>query len=138
MFAFALFTTVALAATGGSIAIDNVVSGGIANPSDFTVQLKRSVNGSTVVIQGNGDHITFSSLQPGTYTVSTIAGPANYTDSFGGSCSPTGTITVINGVSLTCTVNHIYGAPRGGGGSGGGTTDPRGGRTRPDRPARTR
>ena len=108
---FSFVAGTAHAAAGfGTVQVDEVVSGGTANPSDFTVQLTRSVGGSSVTLSGQGNTITFNGLTPGVYQISETGGPSGYSTSFSGACDAQGNITVASSATLTCTITHVFGS----------------------------
>ena len=100
----------ALAAAGSSAVVLNAsVSGGTAVASDFTVQIKNSVN-NIGTLTGAGNTITFSSLQPGTYTLSEVSGPSGYVPVWGGDCNAQGTVTIAANATARCTVTYTFGS----------------------------
>lgn len=107
----------------GSVKITVVVSGGTARGSDFkqAISKKGSRSGN---VTGSGDLVTFN-VSPGTYVISQKA-PSKYYATWSGDCNAKGEVVIAEGVQSNCTVTNSYGSkPPTGGGSTGGTTDPR-------------
>jgi len=82
-------------------------TGGTAVPSDFQLYLSQS--GSTVVGSqkpGSASGVSYT-LSGGTYSI-TEAVNTNYTKSYSGDCSATGSIVLAIGASKTCTVINTF------------------------------
>ncbi len=118
----------------GSIQVHEIVSGGTASPSDFTVHIKKSGAPDTGTPSGSGNLITFDQLTPGFYTVIESGGPSGYTVSWSGSCDSQGNVLVVANTTASCTITHTLIDTGGRGGRGGDGSD----RTnnRPPRPGR--
>lgn len=125
----------------GSVRIQVVVVGGTAHASQFPLKIKKNGPVDTGSISGSGTTVIFSSLTPGTYTI-TSTGPSGYRASWSGDCNSHGEVAIGLGTEATCTLTQTYGTTAGGGGGGGGgeeepeTPPRRGGRT--DRTGSTR
>lgn len=102
----ALSTTVAHAATTGSLKITASVLNGTASPSDFTLQIKSG--NSTVSASGNS--LTFSGLPAGTATITKSDGPNGYNVVWGGDCTPQGTVSIIPNIQRQCTATFMLGS----------------------------
>lgn len=117
----------------GSVRIQVVVVGGTAYASQFPLKIKKNGPVDTGSISGSGTTVTFSSLTPGTYTI-TSTGPSGYRSSWSGDCNSHGEVVIGLGTEAACTLTQTYGTTAGGGGGGGGAEEPetpprRGGRT---------
>jgi len=85
------------------------INGGDASPGDFTMQVSGS-NVSEPSFPGSSSG-TLVTLDAGSYTVSESGGPAGYTPSFSGDCNETGSGTIADNETQTCTVTNTYSAP---------------------------
>ncbi len=124
----------------GSVQIQVVVVGGTANASQFPLKIKKNGPVDTGTITGSGNTVTFSSLTPGTYTI-TSTGPSGYRGTWAGDCNSRGEVTIGMGDTAACTLTQTYGTTAGGGGGGGGggeTPTPGRGSGRSDRSTRSR
>ncbi len=104
--ALVLSTTIAYAATTGSLKVTTAVQNGPATPSSFTLQIK--VGNSTVSASGNS--LTFSGLPAGTHTITKTAGPAGYNVVWGGDCTSQGTFMIIPNLLTQCTATFVLGS----------------------------
>ena len=124
----------------GSVRIQVVVVGGSARASEFALKIKKSGPIDTGSVTGSGNTVIFSSLTPGSYTI-TSSGPSGYRGTWSGDCNSKGVLNIGIGTEAKCTLTETYGTTGGGGGGGGGgTTPPPSGRdaVRADRPDATR
>lgn len=119
------YTNPAQAATSplGSVRIQVVVVGGTAHASQFQLKIKKNGPVDTGTISGSGTTVIFSSLTPGTYSV-TSSGPSGYKGSWSGDCNSQGEVTIGIGTEAACTLTQTYGTSAGGGGGGGGAEEP--------------
>lgn len=125
----------------GSVKVQVVVVGGTANASQFPLKIKKNGPIDTGSVTGSGNTVTFSSLTPGSYTI-TSTGPSGYRGTWGGDCDSRGELTIGMGDVAACTLTQTYGTSSGGGGGGGGggtpTPTPERGSGRSDRSTRSR
>jgi uncharacterized repeat protein (TIGR01451 family) len=94
----------------GTLVVQKIVSGGNAVASDFSLHVMSSstdVSGSPQPGSGTGTSYT---LTAGTYTISESGGPGDFDAAFSSECS-SGTVTVIAGQSVTCTVTNTFNPP---------------------------
>ncbi len=97
----------------GSIKIVDIVSGGSATPTDFTVHLTKSGSADTGVPSGSGSPILFTQLIPGTYTLSESGVPSGYSTSWSGACDAQGSVAVVANTTATCTLTNTFSASGG-------------------------
>ncbi len=126
VFAMGNFTAHADTQTG-SVSISVAVSGGSANPSNFTVQIKKTGDTSNNVVSGSGNTLLFGQLAPGSYTITRTNGPSGYSSTWSGDCNASGVVIISANTVAHCTLTNTFGTTSG----GGDTRDT--GRTRPDR-----
>lgn len=107
----------------GSVRIQVVVVGGSAHASEFALKIKKSGPVDTGSVTGSGNTVIFSSLTPGSYTI-TSSGPSGYRGTWSGDCNSKGELSIGIGTEAKCTLTESYGTTGGGGGGGGGGTVP--------------
>lgn len=99
------------------------VNGGTAVPSDFSIHVKSAtstldVSGSPVPGAG-GLGTSYTLVQGATYNVSEAANALSYTQTFGGACAPSGSVTLAAGDNICTVVNTDVAPPAPVGGGGG-------------------
>ncbi len=93
----------------GTLVVQKVVSGGDAVAGDFMIHVKNDADTDVATSPQAGNTTgTSYTLAPGTYSISESGGPSNFNASFSSSCSG-GSVTVVAGQTVTCTVTNTFG-----------------------------
>jgi len=95
--------------TGKLIVKKHVVNdnGGTATAGDWSLHVKSGSNDVAGSPQPGDENGTTYTLPVGTYTVSEAGGPAGYTfDGFSLDCDSSGSVTVVEGQTKTCTLTN--------------------------------